>query len=60
MTFTLQAESTEDALLESLAYFADDLIERAQDYGRYNPKEVKEQILWTITKALGDMDATHF
>jgi hypothetical protein len=60
MTFTLQAESTEDALLESLAYFADDLIERASNSGHYNPKEVKEQILWTVSRALGDMDSTHF
>ena len=60
MTFTIQAESTEDALLDSLAYFADELIEKAQDYGTYNPTQVKEQILWTIQRALGDMDSTHF
>lgn len=60
MTFTIQAESNEDAFLEGLAYFADELIERDQSTGHYNPQAIKEQILWTVQRALGDMDSTHF
>ena len=60
MTFTLNASSTEDAFLETLAYFADDLIERDQASGFYAPTLIKEQILWTVKRALDDMDTTHF
>lgn len=60
MTYSIHSENSEDAFLEGLAYFADDLIEEAKKYGTYNASNVKEQILWTIQRALGDMDSTHF
>ena len=60
MTFTVTAENTKEALLESLAYFADELIERDQTSGLYAPTLIKDEILWTIKSALERMDMTHF
>ena len=62
MTLAIRHPDPEDALYDSIACFADDLIERAADNGMTGStmtQAILEQIRWTCSKAIQELEVTH-